>query len=179
MKTTTNGARVSIPKYFFGYKAHLVAETDHNIITGFHTTPGNAADIDGGDVLLYRILTNDERQRIGVLAADNGYGCPVWINILEKHSGIMTAFALPETMTKRGEHQDKWTAYAKDEGRTAFRKDRYIIEQVNGDLKQNHGLRRCRYLGLSKYALQLAMASMAHNLKIFMRIMTGARFKPV
>ena len=179
MKTTTSGEHVAIPKYFFGYKAHLIAETDRNIITGFHATPGHVADIDGGDILVHRVLTEEERRQIGVLAADKGYGCPVWINLLEKHSGIMTTFALPETMTKRGEHRDKWRAYVKEEGRAAFRKERYKIEQVNGDLKQNHGLRRCRYLGLSKYSLQLAMSSMAHNLKIFIRLMTGARFKPV
>lgn len=178
-RTTADGEKVQIPKYFFGYKAHLLVETSKGIITGFHATPGHTADLDGGDWLIHRILTNGERAGIGVLTADKGYGCPVWINLLEKYTGIMTAFALPETMTKRGEHQEKWRRYVADGGRTAFRKERTTVERANGDLKDNHGLRRCRYRGLAKYTYQTAMSSMAHNLKIFVRALTGARFKPI
>lgn len=178
-KVTTDGEKVKIPKWFFGYKAHLLAETAHNLITGFHTTAGHVSDIDGGDDLIHKKLTQEERSHLHVLLGDKGYGCPVWINLLEKYTGIMTAFALPVTMTRQGEHKEKWKAYQKDEGRSAFRRERYKIEQVNGDLKQNHGLRRCRYLGLPKYTLQVAMSSMAHNLKILIRTLTGARWKPI
>lgn len=181
-KTTKDGQKVQIPKWFFGYKAHLLGETGCNIITGFHVTPGHVADIDGGDWLIHRILTNDERDSLKILLADKGYGCPIWINLLEKYTGIMTAFSLPEWMYKKGpEHLKlKWKNYCQqDEGRKAFRRDRYKIEQINGDLKDNHGMRRCRYLGLAKYHFQTAMASMAHNLKIFIRLLSGARFKPI
>lgn len=176
-KTTTDGKKVQIPKYFFGYKAHLIVEAGLGVVTAFHATQGHVADIDGGDVLLHRILTNDERAAISVLTADKGYGCPVFINLLEKHDGIMTAFSLPDTMTKRGEHKEKWQIYLRD--RSAFRKDRSVVERANGDLKDNHGLRKCRYKGLAKYTFQLAMSAMAHNLKIFVRNLTGARFKSV
>lgn len=178
-KTTVTGQRVKIPKYFFGYKAHLLAETTKGIITGLYATGGKTADIDGGDMLIHRILTNEERKHIDFLTADKGYGCPVWINLLEKYTGITTAFSLPDTMTKKGSHQEKWKAYVRDEGRTTFRKERTVIERVNGDIKDNHGLRKCRYLGLAKYHLQLAMASMAHNLKIFVNVLSGARLKPI
>lgn len=92
----------------------------------------------------------------------------------------MTAFSLPDWMWKKGEKhfRIKWENYAKDQGRNAFKKDRYKIEQINGDLKTHHGLDRCRYLGLKKYHLQTAMSAMAHNLKIFIQLLTGARFKP-
>lgn len=176
-KTTTDGQKVQIPKYFFGYKAHLLVEAGAGIITGYHATPGHVADIDGGDVLLHRILTNDERAGIGVLTADKGYGCPVWINLLEKYTGIRTAFSLPLPMVKRGDHQEKWKAYLLD--RISFRRDRPVVERANADLKDNHGLRKCRYRGLCRYEFQLAMSAMAHNLKIFVRTITGARFKPI
>lgn len=176
-KTTTDGKKVQIPKYFFGYKAHLLVEASKGIVTGYHATPGHVADIDGGDWLIHRILTNNERACIGVLAADKGYGCPVWINLLEKYTRIMTAFSLPDPMVKRGEHKEKWQAYLKD--RFSFRRERPVVERVNGDLKDNHGLRKCRYKGLSKYTFQVAMGSMVHNLKIFVRALTGARFKPM
>ncbi len=179
-KQTSDGQKVQIPKYFFGYKAHLTTETSHGFITGIHTTGGHAADIDGGDVLIHRVMNREERNHIHVLLADKGYGCPVWINLLEKYTGIMTAFSLPLTMTKRGEHQAKWISYAEeDEGRKCFRRDRYVIERVNGDVKDHHGLRRCRYLGGIKYHLQTVMASLAHNAKFAVRILTGARLKPI
>lgn len=179
-KQTRTGEKVQIPKYFFGYKAHLAAEVRYGFLTGVHTSSGRVADIDGGDWLLHRVLTREEQQAIHVLLADKGYGCPVWINLLEKYTNIMTAFSLPETMTKRGEHQKKWWVYAhEDAGRTSFRKDRYIIERVNADLKDRHGLRHCRYLGGIKYHLQTMMASTCHNLKLAMRILTGARLKAI
>ena len=171
------GKRYKSPNTSSGTKAHLLVETSLGVITGYHATPGNVADIDGGDMLIHRILTNDERKDVAVLLADKGYGCPVWINLLEKYTGIMTAFSLPETMTKRGEHKEKWLAYLND--RYCFRRERYVVERANADVKDNHGMRRCRYRGLAKYAFQTAMSSMAHNLKIFVRALTGARFKPI
>lgn len=178
-KTTADGKKVQIPKYFFGYKSHLLAETAYGFITGIHTTAGNIADIDGGDDLIHRILTNRERKNIFVLLCDKGYGCPVWINSLEKFTNIMTAFSLPKTMLTKGENQKKWKKYTQDEGRNAFKKDRYIIERVNADLKDNHSLRRCRYLGSLKYHLQSIMASACHNMKLAVRILTGARLQSI
>lgn len=178
-KVTREGQKVQIPKFFLGYKAHLLAETGHGFITGVHATSGQVADIDGGDWLMHRILSDGERSGINVLLADKGYGCPVWINLLEKHTGIMTAFSIPETMTKRGEHREKWRQYAADEGRKAFRRERYVIERINADLKDNHGLRRSRYLGLVKFRLQTLMSAACHNAKLAVRLLTGARLRPI
>ena len=178
-RTTSEGTRVKIPKYFYGFKAHLLAETSHGLITGFHVTPGNVADIDGGDDLIHKVMTNEERSDLKVLLADKGYGCPVWINLLEKHTGIMTAFSLPETMKTKGTHRQKWQDYGRDEGRQAFKRDRYVIERVNASLKTHHGFDRARYLGLAKMHLQTAMSSIAHNLKIYMRLMAGVSLRPM
>lgn len=176
-RTTTQGAKVQIPKYFHGFKSHLMAETGQGIITGFLATPGNVADIDGGDDLVHKVMTNEDRSGLKVLLADKGYGCPVWINLLEKHTDIMTAFSLPETMTSKGAQREKWQDYVANEGRQAFKKDRYVVERVNASLKKHHGLARARYLGLVKFKLQLAMSAMCHNLKIFMRLLTGVTLR--
>lgn len=178
-RLTKEGAKTIVQKTFFGYKAHLLAETGSGLITACEATAGNVADLDAGDRLIHRLIDERRRKEVKVLLADKGYGCPIWINLLEKYTGIMTAFSLPRTMTERGEHQDKWRRYLADPGRTAFRKERYVIERVNADLKDNHGLRRCRYLGLAKYQLQLTMAAVAHNLKTVVQLMTGARFRPI
>lgn len=176
-RTAVGGTKVKIPKYFLGYKSHLIAEVANGFVTGIHVTPGNVADIDGGDWLVHRLLTDAERSGIDVLLADKGYACPVWMNLLQKYTGIMTAFSIPRSMTEKGDHMEKWLAYKNDEGLNAFRRDRYVIERVNADVKDNHSLRRCRYLGLTKYHLQAVMSSACHNAKLAMRILTGARLR--
>jgi len=176
-RVTTDGQHVQVPKYFYGFKAHLLADTTHGLITGFHVTPGNVADIDGGDDLVHKVLTTDERRDVKVLLADKGYGCPIWINLLEKYTGIMTAFSLPKTMQTTGAHRRKWNDDVHDAGRRAFRQDQYVIERVNASLKQHHGLHRARSLGLAKLHLQTAMSAIAHNLTIILRLTTGARLR--
>lgn len=178
-KISKEGQRVRVRKHFFGYKVHGLAETKHGLVTNLFVTTGSTADIDAGDELIHRVLSQKQRDRISVLLADKGYGCPVWINLLEKFSQIMTAFHLPETMTKRGEHQDKWQAYVKDEGRHAFRKHRTVIERVFGDVKQHHGLTRARYTSKVKLFLQATLCMMAHNVKILLRSISGITFKPI
>lgn len=178
-KMTTQGQKVDVLKTFYGYKAHLLAETKHGLITGLYGTPGNTADLDGGDELLHRILTESERAEIQVLTADKAYGCPLWVNMLEKYTGITTAFALPRTMTEKGYRREKWQSYVQDPNRRIFRKERSVVERVNADLKENHSLRRSRYLGLIKYRLQLVMASIAHNVKLMMRILTEVTLRPI
>ena len=179
-KMTTNGTVVDVLKTFFGYKSHLIAETTHGLLTGVHITAGNISDLDGGDWLVHRILLPTEIQDIHILLADKGYGCPVWINLLEKYTGIVTAFSLPKTLLTYGQHQDRWKQYYEtDEHRKTLRKERSIIERINADLKDNHSLRHCRYLGKTKYTFQTIMASIAHNVKIIMKLTTGARLRPI
>lgn len=175
-RTTREGQKVSIPKFFLGYKAHLLADSRHGLVTAFHATTGRTADVDGGDWLLHRVMTGEEMSGLEVLLADKGYGCPVFVNEVEKCDGIMTAFSLPKSRAG-WRNPGKWAAYEADPGRKAFKRDRYVVERVNASLKKWHGLGRCRYLGLPKFGLQLAMSVMAHNLKIYMRLLTGARLR--
>lgn len=178
-KITKGGTKVEVQKLFFGYKAHLLGETNHGLVSGFHVTPGNVADIDGGDVLIHRTLTDEERKDTHFLLGDKGYGCAVWINLLEKYTGIHTAFSLPKSMLTKGVYQKKWQDYVADPNRNELKKERYIIERINADMKENHGLRRCRYRGIIKYHFQTAMAAMAHNLKLTITLLTGARLRPL
>lgn len=176
-KLTQKGTRVQVGKYFFGYKVHGLCETKRGIVTNLSVTTGSITDVDAADTLLHRNLTNKQRSAIDVLTADKGYGCPMFVNLLEKYSGIMTAFHIPETMTKRGEHKRKWQSYVADEGRTAYRKERTVIERVFGDTKNKHGLRRARYKGLLKLHLQASLSMMVHNAKIILKQISGARLQ--
>ncbi len=177
-KITPNGEKVKVVKYFYGYKAHLLGEVGNGLIAAVNATSGNEADINAGEELLIKKLNERERKEIKILAADKAYGDGVLIGILEKDYDIQTAFALGGQFFK-GRHKEHWKAYRDDPERIAARKKRYVIERVNADLKNNHGLRRCRYLGLTKYHFQVAMTSIAHNLKIITTLLTGARLRPV
>lgn len=54
---------------------------------------------------------------------------------------------------------------------------RFQIERKYGEGKQNHGLRRCRYLGWIRYALQAYMTVIALNLKRLVKVLAGVNFK--
>lgn len=177
-KLTAKGDKIKVVKYFYGYKTTLLPETDYGLIAGLTTDTGRMADIDGGERLVIQELTEIERKRIGCLAADKAYGCGVLIGILEKDYGVQTAFNLNSNFL-RGKNRGRWLAYLNDPIRVAARKKRYVVERTNGDLKDNHSLRRCRYLGLLKYQFQVTMAAIAYNLKHMVTIMTGQHFRPI
>ncbi|MDW7755346.1 MAG: transposase, partial [Brevefilum sp.] len=59
----------------------------------------------------------------------------------------------------------------------ARRKERYKIERKFGDAKQNHGLGRCRYLGLLGFGVQAYFTAIALNLKRIVKLQTGVGLK--
>ncbi len=56
-------------------------------------------------------------------------------------------------------------------------KERYKVERKFGEAKTGHGLRRCRYLGLVKYFVQVILTAMALNLKRMVKLLTGIPFR--
>lgn len=176
-KLTADGQKVKTVKFFHGYKAHLLAETENGLAAKMKTTAGNAADVDAGEDILIKKLTDAERKEIDAVAADKACGDGVLIGILERDCGLFTALGLNGQFFK-GKYKQYWEAYRDDPKRMKAKKKRYVIERINADLKNNHGLRHARYLGLLKYHFQATMAAMAHNLKIVVREITGARLRP-
>lgn len=58
-------------------------------------------------------------------------------------------------------------------------KERRRIEAKFGEMKGSHGLRRCRYLGLLRYALQGYFTALVVNLKRILLLLMGVRFRPL
>ena len=56
---------------------------------------------------------------------------------------------------------------------------RYRVEQPFGTAKQKHGLGRCRYLGLFRYAIQAFVTFMVVNCKRIIKLLTGITFRPL
>jgi IS5 family transposase len=177
-RLTPDNQEVEVVRYFHGYKSHLIAETLNGLVTNLKVTPGNEADINAGDDLLNREMTKEELERIEIITADKAYGDGAFIRILEKDKKIKTAISLSKTFFK-GKHKARWQEYTDDPERATARKQRYVIERTNADLKNNHTLGRCRYLGLTKYHFQSIMSCIAHNLKIMTTAITGARLRPI
>lgn len=178
---TGTGKKVKVTKYFYGYKAHLLADADTGLIVKATVSPGRNADINEGELLLLKKMSKAERVRYlqdKTLTADKGYADAILIGLLEKDEHINTAICLPQTYFK-GPYQQRWLKYTYDPKRMLAKKQRYVIERINADLKNNHGLRRCRYYGLAKYNFQTLMAALAHNLKTMTTMLTGARLRPV
>jgi IS5 family transposase len=167
---------VKVVKSFYGYKAHLIAETDKGFIASLSATPGNVADVNAGDKLIFRKFLPEHRKRVDLLTADKGYGSSILIGLLEQREKIKTAFSLNGQFFK-GDHAEHWREYLSDAERTEARKQRSVIERVNADLKNNHGLRKARYLGLAKFTLQLTMTAIIHNLKILIKGVRGVKFR--
>jgi transposase len=176
-KKTPKGETVKVVKYFYGYKSHILAETDFGIITGLAVSSGNVADINAGEDLVIRELIEKRNFKIDILTADKSYGCGVLIGILEKDKNVQTAFGLNGQFYK-GKYKEHWKQYTDDPEHIEARKKRSVIERVNADLKNNHGLRRCRFLGLENYSFQATMAAIVYNIKRFIKIMVGIKFKP-
>lgn len=174
-RTKTNKS-VDVLKYFFGYKTHILAESNLGIITGISVSPGNVADINAGEDLVINQLIKKRKQKIDFLTADKAYGCAILIGILEKDYNTQTAFCLNKNFLK-GKYKQRWQNYLNDLTRQKQRKKRYIVEQVNADLKNNHGLSKCKYLGLSKYNFQATMTAIVHNLKRTIKVLFGLSFK--
>ncbi|MDY6847027.1 MAG: transposase, partial [Chloroflexota bacterium] len=57
------------------------------------------------------------------------------------------------------------------------RKERYKIERKFGEAKQNHGLGRCRYLGLLGFGVQAYFTAIVLNLKRIVKALTGVGLK--
>jgi len=56
-------------------------------------------------------------------------------------------------------------------------RERRKIEGKFGEMKKHHGFRRCRYLGLLRYAIQGYLTAIEVNLKRIVKLLTGAGLK--
>lgn len=170
--------KTKVLKMFYGYKAHLAVDTEQGLIAACSVSAGNTADINAGEDLIMDKLLTDDQPEVEWLTADKAYGSGILIGLLEKTKGVQTAFSLNSQFLKGG-HREYWKQYLSDSTRTQVRRKRSTVERVNADLKNNHGLRKSRYLGQTKYSLQLLMTAMVHNLKILVKGVAGVRFRPI
>ena len=92
--------------------------------------------------------------------------------------GLHSALKLNKYRTqKKDGNKEVWQAMVQTDEYQAGQRVRYKIERKYGEAKENHGLRRCRYLGRIRYAIQTYLTVIAMDLKRMVKLLTGINFK--
>jgi IS5 family transposase len=172
---TSEGKTVKQAEYFYGYKGHVSLNSETELFTSVRVTEGNRYD--GHE--LPRLLESDLAQGIPVqiVSADRGYDDSDNHYLLTS-KGIQSAIRLKRKRTeKKDRNKGVWVALKQSEGYRQGLGVRYKVERKFGEAKEGHGLRRCRYLGLVRYYIQVILTVMALNLKRMVKLVTGVPFK--
>ena len=146
-----------------------------DLITSLKVTPGNAPD----GKQLPGLVAHDLEMGLPVeiVSADRGYDDGENHEFLWAH-GIHSAIRLNAYRTrKKDKNKELWFAMLERPEYWRGQKVRFTIERKFGEAKQNHGLRRCRYLGLLRYTFQAVLTAMALNFKRMVKLLTGVNFK--
>jgi IS5 family transposase len=169
------GKVVRQPEYFYGYKMHTSMNAEAEMITSVVVTAGNGHD----GKQFAKLVERDEAfgLPIGTYAGDRGYDGGENHYLLES-KGLHSALRLNDYRTKKKDkNKEIWLRLQQSEEYQEGQQVRYKIERKYGEGKEHHGLRRCRYLGWTRYALQAYLTAMALNLKRMVRLLTGTAFK--
>jgi len=165
-------ARKNKDKAFFGYKHHTAVESEHNLITAIHTTPGNIPDCKK-----LKDLVEDSLNKMSpdIFSADKGYDDEKLHDYLEENN-IFSAIILKKnrlqtrdkTFKERnitGNHPNRYFKQYMDPRYEQGVSERYKVEQPYAEMKRYHGLGRSRYLGLNNNQIQASMTALVYNLK--------------
>jgi IS5 family transposase len=134
---------------YYGYKAHVSSDGEHQLVRTAVISSANANDAD----LLPRVAPPEA----GSLYADKAYDTKVNARWL-RQQGIESQIA------RKGAHHIKLTDADRTENRRKSRV-RGGIERVFAHWKQWQHYRRARYLGLARNQLELTLKAVAYNLK--------------
>jgi|GEM_PF-6955556 len=162
----------SAVKTFFGYKHHTAVENNHNLITAIQTTKGNTDDGNQMKELIEEVL--EKIPAPNIIAADKGYDDiknHEYIESLNIFSAIALKDTRLQTKNKEFKYYDNtgadnrfWKQYL-DPRYIQGQKQRYKVEQPYAEMKNYHGLRRSKHLGLEKNHIQGLMTATVYNLK--------------
>ncbi len=151
----------------------LNAET--GLITSLEVTPGSAYD----GHQLPSLVGKDLAQGVGaeVYAGDRGYDDGENHQFLWER-GLKSALRLNDYRTqKKDPNKGPWLRLIADPDYQAGLRERYKVERKFGEAKLWHGLKRCRYLGLVRYAIQAHLTALALNLKRLVKLLFGVSFR--
>jgi len=162
-------------KYFYGYKAHVSMNAENNLITSLEVTSGEAYDGHHFCSLVDHDLSQE--LPIATYAADRGYDDGNNHFHLQDHN-LNSAICLKDNRTKKKDaNKQVWLEMVQTAAYKAGRKERYKIERKFGEAKKDHGLGRCRYLGILGFGIQAYFTAITLNLKRLVKLQTGVGLK--
>ncbi len=147
-------------KLVHGHKAHVVTDEGAGLVRGVEVTTANVHDAaelaavlppEPGDVYGDSAFAGGPAERM--IISRGGRPRTVWTGIWGRG---------PEALA------------CLEANNAAVRRVRCRIEKVFGTWKRFYGLRRMRWLGLAKAALQVRLAAMAYNLRRTVTLLRGA-----
>jgi IS5 family transposase len=169
------GQAGSETEYFYGYKMHTSLNAEAEMITSIVVTGGNAHDGKQFPDLVRR--DREQQLPVEIYSADRGYDDSANHYLLAT-LGLQSAIHLNRYRTeKKDGNREVWIAMKDSPAYQAGRKERYKVERKYGEAKENHGLRRCRYVGWIRYAIQAYLTAIVLNLKRMVKVLTGVSFK--
>lgn len=140
-------------KPFYGYKSHEIIDTKVGIIEDVIVSPGNESDTS----YFPDLIKNLEPQTS--VTADQAYET-AYHEFLCRQKKVIPYLAVK---TNRKDHfKEKEKTNPKY---IAALKIRSLYERTFGEAKQWHGLRRCRWRGLSKTTIQCLITATVQNIK--------------
>jgi transposase, IS5 family len=140
-------------KAIHGYKAHVAADADTGLVERVDVTPGNVHDGRAGGA----VVPDDP----GLVYADSAYRGARFAQAVQDRGGA-TRIAPTSYWGREG---DVAAAEAFAAEVKAIHRIRSRIEKIFGTWKRSYGLRRMRWRGLAKAALQVRLTAIAYNLR--------------
>lgn len=174
-RVTGEGKRELQRAHFLGYKAHVSLNAASELMTSVVVTTGEAYD----GHQLPQLVERDVAQGLPVVvyAGDRGYDDGENHALLAAR-GLKSALRLNANRTqKKDGNKGPWLRLVRDPDYQAGLRERYKVEQKFGEAKRCHGLRRCRYVGLVRYAVQSYLTALTLNLKRIIKLVTGIGFR--
>lgn len=139
-----------------GYKAHIAADKDSELISNVETTPANEADVSVAPALV--------PDAPGEVYADKAY------DALSLEKAILAKGGTVKLMRKG----HRWLPAANLEAHNRpLRPIRARIEKIFGTWKRSYRFRHMRWLGLAKAKLQVHLTAIAYNVKRSWRLQTA------
>lgn len=144
-----------------GFKAHVGADADTALVEEIAITPANVHDGKGG----IEALPSDP----GEVFADSAYRGSLFETAVRAKGGTPRIVATgmwgrDETETRK--RLDAWNR--------PIHRVRARIEKIFGTWKRSYGLRRVRWRGLAKAALQIRLTAIAYNMKRTLSVLAMA-----
>lgn len=139
-------------KAIHGYKAHVAADADTGLVERLDVTPGNVHDGRAGGAVV--------PDNPGAVYADSGYRGAAFATAVTARGGEPQVVAT-HVWAREGDTAAQARLRAHN---AAIHPIRARIEKIFGTWKRSYGLRRMRWRGLAKAALQVRLTAIAYNL---------------